>query len=98
MPDGFNWTSTNATTLRHSGGQIGSFGAEYFRTGGCPGFFASSHYMYAAWSTEAGQRIGAATEVEGGRGPGPAAPPSLTVTQGPVRLGVVLVGRTLNPR
>ena len=33
--------------------------------GQCLGFRATSHYMVAGWDTEAGQMIGAATEVEG---------------------------------
>jgi len=52
---------------------------EHFRNGPCAGFYAVSHYMSAAWSTNAGQRIGAALEVEGGATPNPSAPGPLTV-------------------
>lgn len=64
MADGNDWTSTNATTLQHVGTK-GQFGSEFFRTGSCPGYYAISHVMYAAWDTNAGQLIGAAVEVEG---------------------------------
>jgi len=36
----------------------------------CRGWIGLSHYMYAAWTTDAGQRIGAASEIEGGGGGG----------------------------
>lgn len=36
----------------------------------CPGYFAHTHFLAAAWSSNAGQRIGAATEIEGGGGGG----------------------------
>jgi hypothetical protein len=42
--------------------------AHPYRAGTCAGFNAISHYMAAAWDTDAGQRIGAAVEIEG-RGP-----------------------------
>jgi len=37
-------------------------------TGSCQGWIGLSHYMMAGWTTNAGQRIGAATEIEGGAG------------------------------
>lgn len=40
-------------------------------TGTCKGWQAISHYMVAGWDTDAGQRIGAATEVESGGTPAP---------------------------
>jgi len=36
----------------------------------CAGFASFSHFLYAAWPTDAGQRIGAAKEVEGFVPPG----------------------------
>jgi hypothetical protein len=45
--------------------------------GSCRGWIGISHYMMAGWTTNAGQRIGAATEVEGGGG-GPAVPSAPT--------------------
>ena len=49
--------------------------------GSCQGWLGISHYMMAGWTTDAGQRIGAATEVEGGGGAikPPAAPTNLKV-------------------
>jgi len=37
-----------------------------YRAGICPGWIGQSHWMMAQWDTNAGQRIGPATEVEGG--------------------------------
>jgi len=34
----------------------------------CRGFTAISHYMLAGWAIDAGQRIGPASEIEGGSG------------------------------
>ena len=39
----------------------------------CKGFKALSHYLAASWDVDQGQRIGAATEIEGGGG-GPTVP------------------------
>jgi len=36
----------------------------------CSGYYGYTHYMVATWNTDAGQRIGPATEVEGGGGTG----------------------------
>jgi hypothetical protein len=38
------------------------------RFGTCNGNFGLSHFLLASWSTDAGQRIGAASEIEGGEG------------------------------
>jgi hypothetical protein len=38
----------------------------YSASGSCRGWIGISHYMMAGWTTNAGQRIGAAGEVEGG--------------------------------
>lgn len=41
----------------------------------CGGYFAHSHFLAAAWTTNAGQRIGAAVEIEAGGSTGDTAPP-----------------------
>lgn len=50
---------------------------------GCIGERGISHYMMAGWTTDAGQRIGAAVEVEGGGSgaPAPQAPPAPVLQQ-----------------
>lgn len=51
-------------------------------TGACRGWIGLSHYMMAGWSTDTGQRIGAASEVESGAGSSPpAAPATLRITE-----------------
>lgn len=59
------WTSTNASTLGFTT-VMDEFSINMFRNGTCAGSAAFSHYLAAAWSSDAGQRIGAATEIEGG--------------------------------
>lgn len=46
-----------------------------YRQGTCAGFYAFSHVLVAGWNTDTGQRIGAASEVEGGGAPNPPAAP-----------------------
>lgn len=55
-----------------------SFAVNGFRQNICPGTRAYSHFMVAGWDTNAGQRIGAAVEIEGGQanGGGDTTPPS----------------------
>ena len=51
---------------------------------GCAGWRGISHYMMAGWTTNSGQRIGPAAEIESGGGGGdamPPAPPSNPTTQ-----------------
>jgi hypothetical protein len=44
---------------------------------GCAGWRGISHYLLAGWTTDSGQRIGAASEIEGGGGtPADSTPPS----------------------
>jgi len=50
-----------------------------YRQGSCDGFFAWSHILYASWDTDSGQRIGAASEVEGGGGEPPPTPTYLPI-------------------
>jgi hypothetical protein len=89
-----DWTASVAANLTTPSGGLNRFGPEGFRNGsGCTGYPAYSHYLMAAWSTNAGQRIGAATEVEGGGGPltPPGTPGSLTVTMALLTFSVVAV-------
>ena len=44
--------------------------------GGCAGFRGISHYMMAGWTSDSGQRIGGASEIEGGGGAPLQSPPS----------------------
>lgn len=62
---GDNWTSTIASSLSPPA-QVRDLWFDLFRHGNCNGTNALSHIMVAAWSSDAGQRIGAATEIEGG--------------------------------
>jgi len=66
---GNDWTLTLATGLHPTLGNVDAMTIDMFRaTNGatsCAGFASYSHFLYAAWSTDAGQRIGAAMEVEG---------------------------------
>jgi len=55
------------------------------RSGTCNGWLGISHYMMAGWTTNAGQRIGAASEVEGG---GATSPTSPTLPNAPTSLTV----------
>ena len=45
--------------------------------GSCRGWIGLSHYMMAGWTTNSGQRIGAASEIEGGGGPQDTVPPAV---------------------
>jgi hypothetical protein len=47
------------------------------RAGGCPGWYGFRNLVAAGWSTNAGQRIGAAVEMEGGGVPAMNAPTNL---------------------
>jgi len=48
------------------------------RQRGLHGFFGVSHIQYAAWTTNAGQLIGAASEIEGAA-PRPPPPPTFVL-------------------
>lgn len=78
QPVGDQWTQTIADNLS-PGGQVREIWFDLFRRdAGCTGFVGMSHITAAAWSTDAGQRIGAAVEIEGGTGSPPSAPTGLT--------------------
>lgn len=63
------WTTAAATTLTPPG-RIDTLWMNGFRQAQCNGWNGVSHVMMAAWSTDSGQRIGAATEIESGAGGG----------------------------
>jgi hypothetical protein len=63
------WSTTNASTLELDN-ELNELSINLFRNGTCAGSASFSHYLAAAWDTDAGQRIGAATEIEGGGGGG----------------------------
>lgn len=65
-PVGANWSTAQATNLHISGGNLDTMLVNSFRGVGCSGFASTSHFLAAAWNTDAGQRIGAALEIEGG--------------------------------
>jgi len=75
MTDGINWTTALATSL-HPTREWNELSIDLFRNGTCTGFAGVSYYMTAAWSTDAGQRIGAAAEIEGSGGTGNIPPPA----------------------
>lgn len=77
-----NWSGPYNTIIPP--GRVRTVVANGYREGVCLGFEAYSYFMVARWPTDAGQRIGAASEIEGGGGPppvpaAPAAPRSLQV-------------------
>lgn len=74
QPAGAGWTSTIATTMKPSATNWDQVFFDLFRRDTCAGFKGMSHIMTAAWSTDSGQRIGAASEIEGGGG-GDTVPP-----------------------
>lgn len=85
---GSGWISPSYTSnLAPPGGRpISDLWWDFFRNGSCSGFAAISHILVAGWSTDAGQRIGSAVEIEGGGGGGALSPPptppaNLRVTQ-----------------
>ena len=59
------WTATVATTLTPTSPPLNHMWVSGYRQDTCRGYSAWSHLMYSAWTTDAGQRIGAAAEVEG---------------------------------
>ncbi len=69
QPVGNNWDITRATTLKPIS-RIHDIFIDSFRRDTCSGYVGYTHLLSAAWSTDAGQRIGAATEIEGIPSPG----------------------------
>jgi hypothetical protein len=67
QPVGTNWSSALATSLKPKQ-RVDNLWVDWFRNGSCTGFAALTHVLAAAWSTDAGQRIGGAVEIEGGGG------------------------------
>jgi len=73
------WTSAMVSSLTPPA-PIRAINIDGFRRDSCTGFAAYSYLVAASWSTNAGQRIGAAVEIEGGpQGVGPTSPGLLTV-------------------
>lgn len=73
-----DWTvASGATTTLTPPAAYKETRTEHFRNGTCAGFYAVSHYAAGAWSTDSNQRIGAASEIEGGAITPPAAPTNL---------------------
>lgn len=70
----FTWDSSI-----HPTNNMTSLHTEFYRADGCNGWQGWVYAAVASWTTDAGQRIGAASEVEGGSA-APAAPSGLTVT------------------
>jgi hypothetical protein len=73
-----NWTTTQTTQFGASGFFMKAIWIDAFRSNPntCAGFHAFSHLIAARWTTNAGQRIGAASEIETGAGPTPPAAPT----------------------
>lgn len=65
---GTGWVSPDYTTNFAPPSTLTGMWFDYFRNGTCSGYAAASHYVAAAWSSDSGQRIGAASEIEGGGG------------------------------
>jgi len=63
---GPQWTSTLATTVKPSYGDIREFVINTFRRDTCAGSIAMSHVLVAGYTEDTGQRVGAAYEMEGG--------------------------------
>lgn len=83
------WDSSFNTMITSSPAQVPmdfNFYREISPGGACNGWRGVSHMMIAGWDTNAGQRIGAAAEVEGGQGGGgtdttpPATPSNLRLS------------------
>jgi hypothetical protein len=67
---GDQWTSAQASTLKPLK-TMARFAVTVWRNGVCAGYHGVTHMLAAAWDTDAGQRIGAATEIEGSTVPAP---------------------------
>lgn len=74
-----NWTGYNDITSSPAQDQML---VNYYREdhGNCAGFRAASHFLMAAWSTDTGQMIGPATEIESGSPSPPVGVPELTIS------------------
>jgi hypothetical protein len=69
-------SQTNRMTPPSLMSAIVSNNHRYSASGQCRGWIGISHYMMAGWTTNAGQRIGAAREIESGGGGGTIPPPT----------------------
>jgi hypothetical protein len=64
QPVGNQWDSTIASKFKPLG-RISQIFIDSFRRDTCDGYVGYTHLLSAAWATDAGQRIGAAIEIEG---------------------------------
>lgn len=79
------WTTAAATTLTPPG-RVDNMIVNAYRQNTCAGFSGFLYMLAAAWVNDAGQRIGAASEVESG-----AAPPTPSLIK-----NIIISGRTLS--
>lgn len=92
------WTSSFVSSLTHAS-RFNFIAANMYREAPAGGFEAISHFMMAAWSTNAGQRIGAASEIEGGGAlPPPGVPTNLRIEALLGTLGVLAAGALMAAR
>jgi len=64
QPVGSLWDSTIASIFKPLT-RMNDIFIDSFRRDTCDGYVGYTHLLSAAWNTDAGQRIGAATEIEG---------------------------------
>lgn len=70
-PDSSFWWQSPMTDGLHVTTTISEMSINMFRSPNsspCPGYIANTHALWAAWPTDAGQRIGPASEIEGNGG------------------------------
>jgi hypothetical protein len=63
-PGNGDWSATTAATWKPSSTRVNEVYFDLFRRDFCNGYIGLTHLMAAAWSTDSGQRIGPACEVE----------------------------------
>lgn len=63
----WDWPSTAKTALESPDG-MDMVTSNFYRAGTCAGYIATAYQLAAQWDTDSGQRIGAATEIEGSGG------------------------------
>lgn len=65
--NGFDWPSGAQTAFISPAG-MDMVTSNFYRAGTCSGYIATAYQLFAQWDTDAGQRIGAAVEMEGSGG------------------------------
>jgi hypothetical protein len=63
--NGFDWPTQAQTSLVSPAG-MDMVTSNFYRAGTCSGYIATAYALAAQWDTDAGQRIDAACEIEGG--------------------------------